>query len=389
MIKSLEGIRGIAALIVALYHLEVGADHFSIIRNGYLFVDLFFVLSGFVMYASYASSLSTTVDFRAFLIRRIGRLMPLLIFSTLFFVFVANVIVLAKRAVLSYGSTSILHSPEQADFLIPAASEVIATLTLTHGMGVFDRLILNTPSWSISVEFYAYVLFAALCLLLVAKKRIAAFAILSVIGLVISIWASVMIHDCLVQKGCLSLTYDFAFPRAVHSFFMGALVACFSHAMSRSFESLQLPACGMLVVLLSVVDAYPIVSFAFPLAFAILILSICHDEGRVASILKPRFFQMLGQRSYSIYLMHMPLLLLFSNLVKRVDSGVLLIGVLLLYVAVVVTVSGWTYRFIEDPLRIRFNRLASQFSRAPANSPLNAVELREAPSLPSDPRGKT
>jgi peptidoglycan/LPS O-acetylase OafA/YrhL len=389
MIKSLEGIRGIAALIVALYHLKIGVDHFSLIRNGYLFVDLFFVLSGFVMYASYASSISTMADLRPFLVRRIGRLVPLLLFSTLFFVLVANAIVVAKRVALEAGYASVLHSPEQANFLIPAASEIIATLTLTHGMGVFDRLILNTPSWSISVEFYAYVLFAALCILLMAKARIAAFVAFSAIGFVVSVWASVSIHDCLEQKGCLSLTYDFAFPRAVYAFFLGALVASFSGAAKRNFETLQLPALAVLTFLLLVVDAHPVVSFFFPLVFAVLILSIGHDGGFISYFLKPRMLQILGQRSYSVYLMHMPLLLLFENLVKRVDGIALSIAVLLLYVAVLVVVSGWTYRFIEDPLRIRFNRLASQLSRSSSSQPMKMGELHEHSPISADRPEKT
>ena len=69
MIKSLEGGRGVAALIVALYHLKFGAAYCSAIRNGYLFVDLFFVLSGFVIATSYVERLHSIVDVRAFLNR--------------------------------------------------------------------------------------------------------------------------------------------------------------------------------------------------------------------------------------------------------------------------------------------------------------------------------
>jgi peptidoglycan/LPS O-acetylase OafA/YrhL len=56
MIKNFESIRGIAALIVALYHLNIGAAFFPVIRNGHLLVDLFFVLSGFIQRQSQSIS---------------------------------------------------------------------------------------------------------------------------------------------------------------------------------------------------------------------------------------------------------------------------------------------------------------------------------------------
>jgi peptidoglycan/LPS O-acetylase OafA/YrhL len=59
MITSFESIRGIAALVVALYHLNIGSEYLSILRNGYLFVDLFLVLSRFIMGSAYESKLGT------------------------------------------------------------------------------------------------------------------------------------------------------------------------------------------------------------------------------------------------------------------------------------------------------------------------------------------
>lgn len=386
MIKSFEGIRGVAALIVALYHLGIGYDYFPFIRHGYLFVDLFFVLSGYVMYASYASSISTTTDLQPFLIRRIGRLVPLLIFSTVCFVLIENTIVLGKRIVISAGYADILNSPDQLAFAVPSTAEILSTLTLTHAMGVFDRLILNTPSWSISVEFYAYVLFGALCVLLSGKKRIVAFGIFACIGAAISIWASIVVHRCLEQNGCLSLTYNFGFPRALYSFFLGAILAFHQQGKSsdRDYSGLQWPALAAVSTILLLVDDYPVVSFLFPLVFAFLILSICNDAGPLAHLLGKPMLLVLGQRSYSIYLMHMPLLLVFSNLVGRADSFGPRAVLLLSYVAILIVVSGWTYRFVEDPLRLRFNRWASRCSAPRERGSLDIGELSKARAVSAE-----
>jgi peptidoglycan/LPS O-acetylase OafA/YrhL len=359
MIKSLEGGRGIAALIVALYHLKIGADYFSVIRNGYLFVDLFFVLSGFVICAAYSNRMSTANDFQSFLIRRIGRLLPLLLFSTAIYLLAANGIVLAKRIALSNGYGSVLHHPGALEYVIPSTAESFSTITMTHGMGLFDRLILNTPSWSISTEFYTYFLFAILCLLLAGRIRLTAFALISTIGLAMSVIASVTLHDCLRQGGCLSLTYDFGFTRTVFSFFLGALTYHASRTMRFNSNALQTAGAVALAVVFSLVDAHPAVAFSFPVIFALLILSLCADNGWLARILTRKPFQVLGERSYSIYLMHMPLVLFFENIAKRANGVLASAVVLVLYAAVLIIVSGWTYRFIEDPFRARFNRIAA------------------------------
>jgi peptidoglycan/LPS O-acetylase OafA/YrhL len=360
MIKALEGGRGIAALVVALYHLKIGTEYFGFIRHGYIFVDLFLVLSGFVIYAAYTSRMASSEDFRSFFIRRIGRLFPLLVFSTLAFVLAANAIVLAKQIAFALGYTDVLTSPEARDYLIPSATEIISTLTLTQGMGVFDRLILNTPSWSISTEFYTYLLFAAVCFLLRGSNRLAAFGVLSITGFAISIWASTQIHDCLQHGGCLSLTYDYGFPRTVAAFFLGALAYHASQVTRFNFKVLQLPGMLVLAVLFSLADIFPVIAFAFPLVFALLILSTRSDQGLIAGILNLKPFQILGQRSYSIYLMHMPLLLFFENIARRVDGPLLNIIVVLLYVTILILVSGWTYKYIENPFRARFNQYASR-----------------------------
>jgi peptidoglycan/LPS O-acetylase OafA/YrhL len=361
MIKSLEGGRGIAALITALYHLQIDAQSISAIRNGYLFVDLFFVLSGFVICAAYGSRMQTAQNLRSFVIRRIGRLLPLLVFSTIVFVFLVNAIAIAKEITIAHGYSGALNNPHTLNYLIPSAAEVISTLTMTHSMGVFDRLILNTPSWSISTEFYTYLLFAAVCLLLTGTARRAAFFVLGMVGFAVSVWASVHVHHCALQGACLALTYDFGFARSVYSFFLGALVFHASRAPCTDPVKLQWPGLALLMLLLALVDNFPLVALVFPLVFALLIFSVHSETGPLAKILRRKPFQILGQRSYSIYLMHMPLVLLFENIAKRVDGFAADSLVLLAYVTTLITVSGWTFKYVEDPFRAIFNRLAADY----------------------------
>ena len=360
MIKSIEGVRGIAALLVALYHLKIGSEYFALIRNGYLFVDLFFVLSGFVIAAAYGNAIRNATDLRYFILRRIGRLFPLLVFSTIVFVLGANAIVLAKKLAISSGNAGMLNNPGTLEYLVPSAGEIVATLTFTHALGIFDHLILNTPTWSISVEFYTYLLFAVVCMILGGRARIAMLTLLSIAGLIISVWASVNIHNCIAEKGCLSLTYDFGLARSVHAFCLGALAFYSSRILKINVTALQITVLFTLFMLLALVDHVSVAAFAFPVVFAAMVLSLAKDSGPLADSLKPAFFQVLGQRSYSIYLMHMPLLLVFENLTKRATGLVANVIILVAYVIVLYVISGWTYRFVENPLRDRFNRLATR-----------------------------
>ena len=360
MIKSIEGVRGVAALLVALYHLQIGSDYFPIIRNGYLFVDLFFVLSGFVIAAAYGDSLRNAADFRYFMLRRVARLFPLLVFSTVVFILLSNAIVFAKKLAISSGFAGLLNNPGALDYLVPGTAEIVATLTFTHSLGIFDHLILNTPSWSISTEFYTYALFSVVCLFAAGRRRLLILAGLSVASLLVSVWASVNIYNCIAEKGCLSLTYDFGFVRSVHSFCLGALAFYSSRILKLNTTAVQLTVVFALFMLLTLVDFVSIAAFVFPLVFAAMVIGLAKDTGPLADALKPESFQELGKRSYSIYLMHMPLLLIFENLTKRASGLMANAVILVAYVIVLYVISGWTYRLVEHPLRDRLNRLASR-----------------------------
>jgi len=358
MIKSFEGGRGIAAIFVALFHLGIGGVFISPIRNGYVFVDLFFVLSGFLMFSAYAKKLETSQAFQPFLIRRFGRLFPLLVFSTVAFVTLQNLIVFAKSQAVALGYIGFFKVPGLLEYKFPSAFEIFSTLTLTHSLGLFDKLIMNYASWSISVEFYAYVLFAALCFLVRGQARLMVFAIVSITGFLWVTWATIEIHHCLDVGRCFDVSYDFGFARCVYAFFLGALTCHFSQYARFNPHKLQLAALTLLVLLFSWVDAFPMVGFAFGGTFSLLLLSISKDMGFLAELLKLKPFQVLGQRSYSIYMMHPVVLLPLISYRQHIKGFMMVSTVLIVYITVLVIVSGWTYRFIENPFRNWFNRMA-------------------------------
>lgn len=357
-IKAFEGGRGLAALFVALHHLGLRGTAIAPVRNGYLFVDLFFTISGFVICAAYATKLETAANFRSFLIRRFGRLFPLLAFSTGLYVLAQNLVIWVKQEAVVHGYASQFEQPAFLGYKIPHLAEVLSTLTFTQGMGIFDRLILNPVSWSISTEFYAYVLFAVACLCFRGRIRLVSFALLGVAGYWATAWATAHVHDCFNKGKCFDITYDFGFARCVCSFLMGALMYHVNRAL-RVNASVQVAAVIGLAALFWLAEAFPLLTFATPLLFAVLVLAVCNDTGWVAALLKAKPLQVLGQRSYSVYMIHPVLMIFIEPFARQADGFALSALATLAYIAALVALSGWTYRVIENPLRKRFNRMAA------------------------------
>lgn len=369
MIKSFEGGRGVAALLVALFHLKIFAGQLALIRNGYLLVDLFFVMSGFLMCLLYRQKLERPEAMPPFLLRRFGRLFPLLVFATVAYVLVLNLKSALRNLAVAHGYLASHGTPAMLAQDWPTWSELASTVTMTHGMGLFDRLILNPVSWSISVEFYAYVLFAILCLLFRAGLRMAVFLSFAILAGALLAWVGIARRDCLDAGGCLDVTHDFGYVRCVAAFMLGALMVHLRLYLDRSTGWLrdgvdgapvQLALLALLGAGLSLVDAWPALGFAFTPLFALLILSLCRDCGPLSRLLACRPFQLLGERSYSIYMLHPVVLLLMEPLLRRNHGVAASLAVMAGYVLVVVWISGYTLAWVEQPCRDWFNGLLAR-----------------------------
>jgi peptidoglycan/LPS O-acetylase OafA/YrhL len=138
-LPALESSRGIAALLVIIFHYgtSTGGENLRhISRNFYLPVDLFFILSGFIMAKIYFDKIKKSGDLAKFLVLRLGRIYPLHLFWIIVF--------LAMFLILQQGRLT----PEQVNVFWP-------TLFLVHP----DDTMFNGPSWSISAEWITYCLF--------------------------------------------------------------------------------------------------------------------------------------------------------------------------------------------------------------------------------------
>ena len=148
----LDSWRGIAAVMVVLFHSQVSSHIWPIplVRAGETFVDFFFVLSGFVIANAYAARIASARDFGRFIVLRFGRVYPLHLVMLALFVAVEC----AKALAPGIGDPA---DPAFSGSNAPGA--IVTNLLLLQAFGIHDTLTWNTPSWSISGEVFAYLLF--------------------------------------------------------------------------------------------------------------------------------------------------------------------------------------------------------------------------------------
>ena len=159
--------RGVAALMVVLYHIEWQnpLTHRPLVQNSYLMVDLFFVLSGFVICHSYRPQIGNIRDIARFMWLRLGRLYPLHFFFLLIFL---GLEILKYGGELRFG----LIPHQSHAFAINNAPAFAANVFLLQPFFIFANKSFNAPSWSIGVGFTPTFCFALVALLTRGKKQI-------------------------------------------------------------------------------------------------------------------------------------------------------------------------------------------------------------------------
>ncbi|MCA8886093.1 MAG: acyltransferase, partial [Hyphomonadaceae bacterium] len=180
-LKPLTSLRFIAAFWVLLYHfkdhLGLGMGQFGLVADGYLGVDLFFTLSGFILAHVYLTSVEDgRFGYGGFLKNRIARVYPMHLAAL-----GAMLVLFAGAAVLGVGESN----PDAFRL-----SDLPAHLLMIHAWGTTPTVGWNFPSWSISAEWLAYLLFPLVAgLVLKAKRWSGAFATGALAFCLLSFWA--------------------------------------------------------------------------------------------------------------------------------------------------------------------------------------------------------
>jgi peptidoglycan/LPS O-acetylase OafA/YrhL len=340
-IPALTGLRGFGAIWVVLYHLKA-FDNGQLAQLGYLGVDLFFLLSGLVLTYVHARDFAA-VDFaayRRFMLLRLTRIYPL------------------HAAVLLMMGVAFVTAPgwfaEQADraHVFSAAAFVANALLIQNWVPRYAST-WNLPAWSISIEFAAYLVFPFLIQAVLAVRRAWLAVSLALLGV------------ALFAAGCIAtghhdpnLILKAGFVRMAAEFGAGCLL-CRAAALGLRVP----PLAGWLAIAavgVAIAALHASAFLAIPAFMLLLLLAMQGDEAS-ERLFGNRISLFLGDVSYSIYLVHWPLIVGFVHALP----GHWRMGV----AAALIPVSYVSHRIVEVPSR-RWGRRAAARLITPAPAPI-------------------
>ncbi|MBS0273573.1 MAG: acyltransferase [Proteobacteria bacterium] len=346
--RTLDGWRGVCALLVALHHFPAHGFVYALplVRNAWLLVDFFFVLSGFVIAYAYGERLSNGAQIKSFALRRFLRLWPLHAVILCGFV-TLEVVGFTRTGVIFTGGRSLYA--------------LCTNLLLVQALGLHRGLTWNTPSWSISTEFWTYLIFAAACFLL---PRMRAAISIGLIALSIAILV-------FISRFGMRETFEWGIARCVFGFFTGVLT---HDIWARGWlkrlggSTAEIGAVLFALAYLIFIPGNRALEYLAPPVFACLVLVFANGRGLVSEVMDRRAVNALGRWSYSIYMVHMLVLAMIASALNIANfTGWRADALTLGYIACVAGVSAYTWRWVEIPGQRLFVQNVSRASLATAS----------------------
>lgn len=369
-LKFVDGLRGIAALIVAAGHIigMVGPDHpvipvweadvLGLVLWPWTFggpaVWLFIMLSGFTLYWSEESARISgrgATSFRVYCQRRLWRILPTYYAA----------LALGAVVVLGFGWLILAPSPSLQTYEPVSVGGIVSHLFMVHNLNPEWRMQIVPPLWSIAVEMQLYLLFPLLFLL---RRKLTVYGVAG--GLVLISFA-------------LNQVAVFPVFELVEWFVVGAILA---HILRRRQAPARAAMAVSLVALAVGFARVPAISGRLEqgvwlVAFAALIAWMFAREGR-KNLLESKPALWLGERSYSLYAVHFQVALLCWALVGRLDLSRVehIIGIAVLGMGASLLAASASYRWIELP-SLEKSRMAGRAKRvAPAAIPTDGPTRR-------------
>jgi peptidoglycan/LPS O-acetylase OafA/YrhL len=357
-------LRGIAAIWVICFHYGVVYFAFHpeqiscIFNKGYLAVDMFFMLSGFVLSHVYWKTFAAAPfasdqalqgrDYWRFIGARIARLYPLHLFNlSLFLIATLGFCIYGYIAAGKFAAIP-LHGAR-------SLTALVANLLMLQGLNA-KELAWNYPAWSISIEFLAYFLFPLALPLIALADRRKRLIFAGVAFASLCLFAYLANGDFNQWNGPITLL------RCLPEFIVGL----------RRDTAIAAVLCGMLVLL-----HFGVADLIIVAAFPVVILAAVMNGGRVAPIVNSAPLVWLGDISYSLYLAHgfvqfvATRLLASAGLPNPADlSSTSAAGLFVAMVGATLLMAMFTYREVEIVGRSRLRRLLQpQGEPSPAKSP--------------------
>ena len=352
---EIDGLRAIAVIAVIVYHTEITILGFQPFKGGFIGVDIFFVISGYLITSIILKELIITgkFSFKNFYQRRIRRILPALIVVMIVSIPFAWMYLLPKNFIdfsksilysLGFGSNYYFHYTgqqygEQSGLLKP---------------------FLHT--WSLAVEEQFYILFPA-CLIILfryLKKNL-------LVILISFFIASLVIAD-FGSKGYASIkfsTFYFIHTRIWELLAGSILSYCeikFGNKFKKTKISLLMPGIGLLLIAIYIFFfdeklLHPSFYTLLPVIGVCIIIWFSDKEELITKILSSKLFVGIGLISYSLYLWHYPIFA-FSRITEFTESNIFkeIFIVILIFILSIIS-----YFFIEQPARNKRHNFKSIF----------------------------
>ena len=350
-IPAIDGLRAIAVMAVIFYHLG-----FTWIPGGFLGVDLFFVISGYVITRLLLDSIERSggLDLRAFYLARLRRLLPALVFM----------LITTAIAVGIWAPDTIKRFLIDTPFALTGSMNWWLVGRQLDYFEAIGRPSLLQHTWSLAVEAQFYLIWPLILLAILkffGKKRIsiAALTIAAISGITL-----MLVSFSLDASSSASVSHVY-FGTDTHSIglFLGAALAVswipqnFKTEVSKKAQDFidgigVVGFLGILATFLLIDESNPaLYKIAFPLAglfAAAIITSIVHPASRFAPILQNPILLWIGERSYAIYLWHW---VIFQVTRPEVDLAGASWAMYSLRILIVFALADISLRFVELPVR--------------------------------------
>ena len=348
-IPAIDGLRAIAVTAVIFYHLG-----FAWIPGGFLGVDLFFVISGYVITRLLLDSIARSggLDLRGFYKARARRLLPPLVFM----------IVVTAFYISIWAQDSVKRFLTDTPFSLSGLMNWWLVAKEQDYFEAIGRPPLLQHTWSLAVESQFYLVWPVL--LLVILKRFGK-KVIPVAALAIALFSGTALFLVSLQLDASSSVSHVYFGTDTHSIglFLGAALAVswipqnFKSEVSNKAQNFidfigVFGLVGILGSFLLIDESSPTAyKIAFPLAAlfgAAIVTSIVHPASRFAPILQNRVLLWIGERSYAIYLWHW---VVFQITRPRVDIDGQDWALIALRILVVLALADISLKLVELPIR--------------------------------------
>lgn len=348
VIPSLTGLRGMAAVLVVMFHVTMGT-RLHLFEAGYLGVDAFFILSGFVLAHVYADKFSSWQPgvYISFLKARIARIWPL-------HLFMLCVVAVAVFSIPWLRST--YTDADQRFSLSCFGASAFLIQNWFHWLpGCW-----NTPSWSLSAEWFAYLIFPAVVFMTQRARKPTTSIFLAGVCLL-----GLCVVMLLKGVSSLNVTGVPGMIRMAGEFCCG----CYMYrAVGTGLRTFPVIADFFVLVLLAA-SLIARNDFLCLFAIALIVLLAAQEQGPVARLFATPFVVFLGEISYSVYLVHWIVL----QVANRIATNMMLEGIGFAIwnaaiISLIVVISTITYRFIEIPARAFGRRVGVPRAVAIANT---------------------